>query len=38
MGIAYGEKKQKAKALECLRKAKQMGDETVDSFIAKYNK
>lgn len=38
MGIAYGEKKQKAKALECLRKAKQMGDDTVDSFIAKYNK
>lgn len=36
IGIAYGEKKQKALAIKNLNKAKELGDDTVDSFLKKY--
>jgi len=36
IGLAYGEKGQKAKALEHLRKAKELGDESVESLIERY--
>lgn len=35
-GIAYGAKKQKARALECLKKAAELGAENVDVLIEKY--
>lgn len=36
IGIAYGEKKQKALAIKNLNKAKELGDDTVDAFLKKY--
>ena len=36
LGIAYGELKNKAKAISYLNKAKQLGDTSVESFIKKY--
>lgn len=36
MGIAYGELKNKEKAMEYLQKAKQLGDTSVDTFMKKY--
>ena len=36
MGIAYGELKNKKKAIEALTKAKNLGDPTAESFIQKY--
>jgi len=38
MGIAYGELGDKAKAVECLTKARSLGDETVDTYLQKYGK
>lgn len=38
IGIAYGEKKDKAQALKNLNKAKSLGDTTVDSYIQKFKK
>ena len=35
-GIAFGEMKQKDKALEALNKAKALGDERADKLIEKY--
>lgn len=35
-GIAFGEMKEKAKALEALKKAKELGDERADELIEKY--
>lgn len=37
-GVAYGELKQKALALQFLNKAKAAGDKSVDAFIDKYSK
>lgn len=36
LGIAYGETKQKRKAIENLQKAKQLGDTTIDELIKDY--
>lgn len=38
IGVAQGELGKKAAALKNLNKAKQLGDDTVDTFIAKYSK
>lgn len=38
LGIAYGELKQKTLAIKYLNKAKEAGDNTVNSFIEKYSK
>ncbi len=38
IGVAQGELGKKAAALKNLNKAKQLGDDTVDSFIGKYSK
>ena len=35
-GIAHGELKQKQQAVACLTKAKELGDDTADSYIQKY--
>lgn len=35
-GIAYGEKKQKARALECLKKAAELGAENTEALVQKY--
>ena len=35
-GIAHGELKQKAEALQALEKAKELGDERADALIQKY--
>lgn len=38
MGIAHGELGQKAQAVECLTKARELGDETADAYLRKYGK
>ncbi|MBR1386965.1 MAG: hypothetical protein IJ553_00965 [Alloprevotella sp.] len=38
LGIAYGETKQRAKALDHLNKARALGDTTADTYIKRYNK
>lgn len=38
LGIAYGELKQKTLAIKYLNKAKEAGENSVDSFIGKYSK
>lgn len=38
MGLSYGELKQKAKAISYLKKAKELGDKTAESFMERYLK
>ena len=38
MGIAHGELKHKALAVKYLQKAQELGDNSVESFLKKYNK
>lgn len=38
LGVSLGERKQKAKALQHLRRAQALGDSTVSSLITKYSK
>lgn len=38
LGVVYGEKGDKVKALENLKKAKELGDETADDLIKTYSK
>ena len=38
LGVAHGELKHKAQALQYLKKAEELGDDSVKTFIEKYNK